>query len=130
MSLINERHWLLCTMNIVLECCVEVAMQASYFGQQTIFGVILHCNFNRSEEHTSELQSHSDLVCRLLLEKKKKKNVRRPVGTAHPRAFHRPARPPTHPPRAQTAQQHRQSTHTSRRHRGPELASTHALTHP
>src|SRR5260221_6970279 len=29
----------------------------------------------RSEEHTSELQSHSDLVCRLLLEKKK--NFRR-----------------------------------------------------
>src|SRR5438034_2322420 len=30
-------------------------------------------NQSRSEEHTSELQSHSDLVCRLLLEKKKKK---------------------------------------------------------
>src|SRR5260221_8449291 len=30
----------------------------------------------RSEEHTSELQSHSDLVCRLLLEKKKKKTNR------------------------------------------------------
>src|SRR5260221_10645465 len=29
---------------------------------------------HRSEEHTSELQSHSDLVCRLLLEKKKKEN--------------------------------------------------------
>src|SRR5438034_2314702 len=29
-------------------------------------------NLERSEEHTSELQSHSDLVCRLLLEKKKK----------------------------------------------------------
>src|SRR5476649_2710343 len=29
----------------------------------------------RSEEHTSELQSHSDLVCRLLLEKKKKKRT-------------------------------------------------------
>src|SRR2546421_665718 len=28
---------------------------------------------DRSEEHTSELQSRSDLVCRLLLEKKKKK---------------------------------------------------------
>src|SRR5438034_5352503 len=28
-------------------------------------------NALRSEEHTSELQSHSDLVCRLLLEKKK-----------------------------------------------------------
>src|SRR2546430_14404180 len=31
----------------------------------------------RSEEHTSELQSQSNLVCRLLLEKKKKKNVKR-----------------------------------------------------
>src|SRR5260221_1005633 len=31
--------------------------------------------FNRSEEHTSELQSHSDLVCRLLLEKKKKTSM-------------------------------------------------------
>src|SRR5438132_9798470 len=30
----------------------------------------------RSEEHTSELQSHSDLVCRLLLEKKKKSRTR------------------------------------------------------
>src|SRR5437588_6819170 len=31
----------------------------------------------RSEEHTSELQSHSDLVCRLLLEKKKKKKLQK-----------------------------------------------------
>src|SRR5260221_10008869 len=31
-------------------------------------------DIDRSEEHTSELQSHSDLVCRLLLEKKKKKH--------------------------------------------------------
>src|SRR5690242_20999635 len=29
----------------------------------------------RSEEHTSELQSHVNLVCRLLLEKKKKKKI-------------------------------------------------------
>src|SRR5690242_21513575 len=29
----------------------------------------------RSEEHTSELQSHVNLVCRLLLEKKKKSNI-------------------------------------------------------
>src|SRR5438034_4278419 len=35
------------------------------------------CVVARSEEHTSELQSHSDLVCRLLLEKKKKKNKHR-----------------------------------------------------
>src|SRR5260221_4879714 len=34
-------------------------------------GGILH----RSEEHTSELQSHSDLVCRLLLEKKKRRII-------------------------------------------------------
>src|SRR5260221_2275995 len=31
---------------------------------------------DRSEEHTSELQSHSDLVCRLLLEKKKKSSTK------------------------------------------------------
>src|SRR5438132_7051864 len=30
----------------------------------------------RSEEHTSELQSHSDIVCRLLLEKKKRNSKR------------------------------------------------------
>src|SRR2546428_1756292 len=37
------------------------------------------CAIPRSEEHTSELQSRSDLVCRLLLEKKKRQpiNVRR-----------------------------------------------------
>src|SRR2546421_3064022 len=34
----------------------------------------------RSEEHTSELQSRSDLVCRLLLEKKKKKKEQSVTG--------------------------------------------------
>src|SRR5688572_31252730 len=33
----------------------------------------------RSEEHTSELQSQSNLVCRLLLEKKKKKNEKKTI---------------------------------------------------
>src|SRR5690242_21535081 len=33
----------------------------------------------RSEEHTSELQSHVNLVCRLLLEKKKKKHATSPL---------------------------------------------------
>src|SRR2546430_6956474 len=47
----------------------------------------------RSEEHTSELQSQSNLVCRLLLEKKKEKDIQiidrrmrdthRPLLTAH-----------------------------------------------
>src|SRR6516225_11094634 len=39
-----------------------------------------HCqpvSVTRSEEHTSELQSHVNLVCRLLLEKKKKKKQSR-----------------------------------------------------
>src|SRR5687767_15593211 len=34
---------------------------------------LAHCGHGRSEEHTSELQSLAYLVCRLLLEKKKKK---------------------------------------------------------
>src|SRR5256886_3608428 len=33
------------------------------------------CDHHRSEEHTSELQSQSNLVCRLLLEKKKKEST-------------------------------------------------------
>src|SRR2546429_4185038 len=36
----------------------------------------LKCQANRSEEHTSELQSRLHLVCRLLLEKKKKKQYK------------------------------------------------------
>src|SRR5690349_24007598 len=36
---------------------------------------------DRSEEHTSELQSRRDLVCRLLLEKKKKKQKRETYDT-------------------------------------------------
>src|SRR5438093_7043907 len=34
----------------------------------------------RSEEHTSELQSLTNLVCRLLLEKKKKKSIQRNIS--------------------------------------------------
>src|SRR2546421_7276915 len=35
-------------------------------------GIEHEVGWNRSEEHTSELQSRSDIVCRLLLEKKKR----------------------------------------------------------
>src|SRR2546426_8766000 len=45
-------------------------------GQETVQGEDV---FRRSEEHTSELQSPCNLVCRLLLEKKKKPD---PVGGA------------------------------------------------
>src|SRR3712207_7134883 len=42
-------------------------------GGAQLVGVLLHRLVQRSEEHTSELQSRQYLVCRLLLEKKKKK---------------------------------------------------------
>src|SRR5205085_6820665 len=45
---------------------------SSVVAQQEIFGPVLAAMAFRSEEHTSELQSQSNLVCRLLLEKKKK----------------------------------------------------------
>src|SRR2546430_5864055 len=52
-------------------------------------GFAFHYQPGRSEEHTSELQSQSNLVCRLLLEKKKKEAVdRAPLMTD--RASHRP----------------------------------------
>src|SRR5438477_8686344 len=41
--------------------------------EMTLEPLVLVLSLWRSEEHTSELQSHVNLVCRLLLEKKKKK---------------------------------------------------------
>src|SRR5690349_23330994 len=52
------------------------AISAHYFFDQIDIALQIPTitrNFPRSEEHTSELQSRRDLVCRLLLEKKKKK---------------------------------------------------------
>src|SRR5688572_31954164 len=57
------------------------------FGAHEILHVVRECletlsvdlirDAHRSEEHTSELQSQSNLVCRLLLEKKKKKKKKK-----------------------------------------------------
>src|SRR4051812_49818625 len=44
---------------------------------------------HRSEEHTSELQSHVNLVCRLLLEKKKKNEVQHATIRRNKQAEHR-----------------------------------------
>src|SRR5438874_7172359 len=53
------------------ECCLQRAARGA---QQ----------HSRSEEHTSELQSRRDLVCRLLLEKKKNEQINsRPVEANH-----------------------------------------------
>src|SRR4051812_50043007 len=49
----------------LLQCLGERGVERTHDLRQT-----------RSEEHTSELQSHVNLVCRLLLEKKKKKKTR------------------------------------------------------
>src|SRR2546430_11908273 len=49
----------------------------------------------RSEEHTSELQSQSNLVCRLLLEKKKEKPQKQHDRT-HPTATHSMHQTPRH----------------------------------
>src|SRR5690242_3842522 len=65
--------------SIIVFCCIGIysinnsptdVVIAAIFG---LFGYWLNKHdFERSEEHTSELQSHVNLVCRLLLEKKKK----------------------------------------------------------
>src|SRR2546427_9379380 len=81
-------------------------------------GAVDHAgNAARSEEHTSELQSQSNLVCRLLLEKKKKTTLQlettlrrgpetesQPVATVPFRLTMSP--PTTIPPRRQSADEH------------------------
>src|SRR2546427_4804029 len=51
----------------VVQPVTELFLQAAEVGHAVVVVAM------RSEEHTSELQSQSNLVCRLLLEKKKKK---------------------------------------------------------
>src|SRR5438034_6196471 len=55
----------------ILQGVVTPSQPAGLPGPPTKWSPSSAVNTNRSEEHTSELQSHSDLVCRLLLEKKK-----------------------------------------------------------
>src|SRR2546428_1137006 len=59
-----------------------------------VFGLdVFRRSSTRSEEHTSELQSRSDLVCRLLLEKKKHYPAPRPRPPSQPSRLHRLAPP-------------------------------------
>src|SRR5204863_2629628 len=53
--------------SLIRGLCKNDSVKPSYISAPTFV--------DRSEEHTSELQSRRDLVCRLLLEKKKKKIV-------------------------------------------------------
>src|SRR3989441_2206583 len=59
---------------IALRYGLTVGALAAYNGLSD--PTVIHPGQVRSEEHTSELQSLAYLVCRLLLEKKKKKDVR------------------------------------------------------
>src|SRR5438034_6984920 len=54
---------------LLTDCAIDCKAHASILAPGA--------KMDRSEEHTSELQSHSDLVCRLLLEKKKKKKKKK-----------------------------------------------------
>src|SRR5687767_15566841 len=80
------RSWMFVTLGLVQtvaagENNVGSAQEFQFLEPQTIRGALkrrqlIHAVINdrqRSEEHTSELQSLAYLVCRLLLEKKKKK---------------------------------------------------------
>src|SRR2546427_3498841 len=52
---------------------IDVTAQMGAEIEAPASGIVTDVKWERSEEHTSELQSQSNLVCRLLLEKKKKK---------------------------------------------------------
>src|SRR5260370_28329065 len=68
-------------------CCIPYQRDSSLApggDRRTIVDVCAQdrcCLRCRSEEHTSELQSHLNLVCRLLLEKKKKKIILKTIIT-------------------------------------------------
>src|SRR5690554_433487 len=59
--------------------CIMVAKKRSY---------LRHLQQARSEEHTSELQSRPHLVCRLLLEKKKKQKITSPITSIPNTSIH------------------------------------------
>src|SRR3989440_7003882 len=71
------------TFTIPPAICPLTPRKSCHWASRGLLGRFTHCTGSRSalrfqslamrsEEHTSELQSRSDLVCRLLLEKKKK----------------------------------------------------------
>src|SRR5438270_3829286 len=79
--------------NAGLRALVRVGFaESSGMGQlqayEQAFAIDPFRTIQRSEEHTSELQSQSNLVCRLLLEKKKKKKQNRRYATSTSIATH------------------------------------------
>src|SRR5260370_9916221 len=70
----------LCAARLHLDCCSEFIHSRTWISEPQ------QCE--RSEEHTSELQSHLNLVCRLLLEKKKKQRTRNVSCAAESATLH------------------------------------------
>src|SRR5438132_8202559 len=68
-----------------------VAFRRIFIGgmRENVSSVPCRWFVRRSEEHTSELQSHSDLVCRLLLEKKKTSLHRNMLDSLKSKLLHR-----------------------------------------
>src|SRR5690349_22432013 len=82
--------------NVLLSRVCKLPM--CVFRDDSFVSCRIHCIRNlrelaqrgfRSEEHTSELQSRRDLVCRLLLEKKKKITIKYLFETERPLTSHR-----------------------------------------
>src|SRR2546425_3545289 len=70
-TLFRSPSWIMCD-NLVSIRKSELTNYVESLSRSKL-AELNHASFDRSEEHTSELQSLAYLVCRLLLEKKKKK---------------------------------------------------------
>src|SRR5437870_9041075 len=57
------------------------------YSTSSIGPLLVSRTFRRSEEHTSELQSRGHLVCRLLLEKKKKQHLHQHILAINPSSY-------------------------------------------
>src|SRR2546425_8920715 len=67
----------------VASCATSMSGRCSLCLTSSVPPIMKVASTRRSEEHTSELQSLAYLVCRLLLEKKKKLRIRQPTDTKH-----------------------------------------------
>src|SRR5258707_11045189 len=81
-TLFRSRHLLAHSPTVIYGLKVEGGEGVPNVVSENIMEVL---GFSRSEEHTSELQSRQYLVCRLLLEKKKKQICRLPRGIVNER---------------------------------------------
>src|SRR5260370_17938565 len=68
-------------LKLTISCVIWTNRMDQCFCIQHRVSAVRYSQSVRSEEHTSELQSHLNLVCRLLLEKKKKNNNHFTMGT-------------------------------------------------